>query len=72
MTQEGHRVVLHARSQARASAMAALAARSGGVVVGDLSRADETRAIADQLNARPPYAHRADQAPRAFFPSTSP
>jgi NAD(P)-dependent dehydrogenase (short-subunit alcohol dehydrogenase family) len=46
---EGHRVVLHARSQARASALSDLAARSAGVVIGDLSSAAETRAIAGQL-----------------------
>jgi NAD(P)-dependent dehydrogenase (short-subunit alcohol dehydrogenase family) len=45
----GHRVVLHARSQARASVLADLAARSAGVVIGDLSSAAETRAIAGQL-----------------------
>jgi NAD(P)-dependent dehydrogenase (short-subunit alcohol dehydrogenase family) len=45
----GHRVVLHARSQARASALSDLAARSAGVVIGDLSSAAETRAIAGQL-----------------------
>jgi NAD(P)-dependent dehydrogenase (short-subunit alcohol dehydrogenase family) len=47
----GHRVVLHARSPERASALAALAPRSAGVVVGDLSSAVETRRIADQVNA---------------------
>jgi NAD(P)-dependent dehydrogenase (short-subunit alcohol dehydrogenase family) len=48
---EGHDVVLHARSQARASALADLAARSAGVVIGDLASAIEARAIADQVNA---------------------
>ncbi|MEP7243640.1 MAG: SDR family NAD(P)-dependent oxidoreductase [Gammaproteobacteria bacterium] len=47
---EGHEVVLHARSSARASALADLAPRSAGVVTGDLSSAVETRAIADQVN----------------------
>lgn len=47
----GHRVVLHARSLERASALAALAPRSAGVVVGDLSSAVEIRRIADQVNA---------------------
>jgi NAD(P)-dependent dehydrogenase (short-subunit alcohol dehydrogenase family) len=45
---QGHEVVLHARSQDRASALADLA--SGGVVIGDLSRADETRRVAEQVN----------------------
>jgi NAD(P)-dependent dehydrogenase (short-subunit alcohol dehydrogenase family) len=47
---EGHEVVLHARSAKRASALAALAPRSAGVVVGDLSSAGETRSIAEQVN----------------------
>lgn len=47
---EGHEVVLHARSKQRASALADLAPRAAGVVIGDLSSAAETRAIADQVN----------------------
>jgi len=47
---EGHQVVLHARSVQRASALADLAPRSAGVVIGDLSSAVATRAIADQVN----------------------
>jgi NAD(P)-dependent dehydrogenase (short-subunit alcohol dehydrogenase family) len=47
---EGHQVVLHARSAQRASALADLAPRSAGVVIGDLSSAAETRSIADQVN----------------------
>ena len=47
---EGHEVVLHARSSARAAVLADLAPRSAGIVVGDLSSAVETRAIADQVN----------------------
>ncbi len=49
---EGHEVVLHARSHERASAVDDLAPRSAGVVVGDLSSAVETRSVADQVNAR--------------------
>jgi len=48
---EGHDVVLHARSGERASALAALSLRTSGIVIGDLSRANDTRAIADQVNA---------------------
>jgi len=48
---EGHQVVLHARSRERASAVDDLASRSAGVVVGDLSSAVETRSVADQVNA---------------------
>lgn len=47
---EGHEVVLHARSSKRASAVADLAPRAAGVVIGDLSSAAETRAIAEQVN----------------------
>ncbi|MET0658853.1 MAG: SDR family NAD(P)-dependent oxidoreductase [Steroidobacteraceae bacterium] len=47
---EGHEVVLHARSTQRAAALAEVAPRSAGVVVGDLSSAVETRAIAKQVN----------------------
>jgi NAD(P)-dependent dehydrogenase (short-subunit alcohol dehydrogenase family) len=48
---EGHQVVLHARSRERAAAVDDLASRSAGVVVGDLSSATETRRVADRVNA---------------------
>jgi len=48
---DGHRVVLHARSAERAATLVELASRSAGVVVGDLRSATETRSIADQVNA---------------------
>lgn len=47
---DGHQVVLHARSRARAAAVADLAPRSAGVVVGDLGSAVETRELAQQVN----------------------
>lgn len=47
----GHAVVLHARSPARASAVAELASKAAGVVIGDLRSAAETRGVADQVNA---------------------
>jgi NAD(P)-dependent dehydrogenase (short-subunit alcohol dehydrogenase family) len=47
---EGHEVVLHARSSQRASVLADLAERSAGIVIGDLSSAAQTRAVADQVN----------------------
>ena len=47
---EGHEVILHARSSERVAALADLAPRSAGVVIGDLSSAVETRSIADQVN----------------------
>ena len=48
---EGHQVVLHARSRERASAIEDLAAQSAGVVVGDLRSAIHTRRVADEVNA---------------------
>src|SRR4051794_29371370 len=48
---EGHDVVLHARSEQRAAAFGDLAGRAVGVVVGDLSRQAETEAVAEQVNA---------------------
>ena len=50
LMEEGHQVVLHARSRERAAAVDDLASRSAGVVIGDLSSAVETRKIADQVN----------------------
>ncbi|VIO78183.1 SDR family NAD(P)-dependent oxidoreductase [Bradyrhizobium ivorense] len=48
---QGHQVVLHARSADRAAALGELASRSEGVVVGDLQSGAETKGIADQVNA---------------------
>ncbi|RXG89532.1 SDR family NAD(P)-dependent oxidoreductase [Bradyrhizobium zhanjiangense] len=48
---QGHRVVLHARSVDRAAALGELTPRGAGMVVGDLRSAAETRNIADQVNA---------------------
>jgi NAD(P)-dependent dehydrogenase (short-subunit alcohol dehydrogenase family) len=45
---EGHQLVLHARSQQRAAAIADLAPHCAGVIVGDLASAAETRSIAAQ------------------------
>jgi NAD(P)-dependent dehydrogenase (short-subunit alcohol dehydrogenase family) len=47
---EGHELLLHARSPERADALADLAARGAGIVVGDLSSAAETRGLARQVN----------------------
>src|SRR5581483_2792991 len=47
---KGHAVIFHARSAERAGVVADLAARSGGVVIGDLASATETRKIADRVN----------------------
>ncbi|MCA1500377.1 MULTISPECIES: SDR family NAD(P)-dependent oxidoreductase [unclassified Bradyrhizobium] len=48
---QGHRVVLHARSADRAAALGGLTSRAKGLVIGDLRSAGETRSIADQINA---------------------
>ena len=47
---EGHQVVLHARSKQRASVLAELAPRAAGMVIGDLGSASEVRSIAEHVN----------------------
>jgi NAD(P)-dependent dehydrogenase (short-subunit alcohol dehydrogenase family) len=47
---DGHDVVLHARSPERAASFGDLAARAGGVAIGDLASAAETRVVAEQVN----------------------
>jgi NAD(P)-dependent dehydrogenase (short-subunit alcohol dehydrogenase family) len=49
---DGHEVLLHARSQARAAAATAALPAASGVVVGDLSSIEETRSVAAQVNER--------------------
>jgi len=46
----GHEVVLHARNAGRARDVQAGAPKAHGVVIGDLSSIEETRALADQAN----------------------
>lgn len=53
---DGHDVVLHARTRQRAAVLSDLAPDGAGVVVGDLSSTAETRGLADQVGATPPYA----------------
>lgn len=48
---QGHEVVLHARSVERAQALAGLGPAAIGIVTGDLRSAAETRGVADQVNA---------------------
>lgn len=48
---DGHDVILHARSAERTSAVGDLAHRCAGIVIGDLRSASQTRAVADQVNA---------------------
>src|SRR5215831_16598831 len=47
---EGHEVVLHARTRERAAALSDLVSDAAGVVIGDLSNAAQTRELADQVN----------------------
>jgi NAD(P)-dependent dehydrogenase (short-subunit alcohol dehydrogenase family) len=51
LIEEGHQLMLHARSRDRAAAMKDLVPRSLGVAIGDLSSSVETRGVADQVNA---------------------
>jgi NAD(P)-dependent dehydrogenase (short-subunit alcohol dehydrogenase family) len=51
LIEDGHEVVLHARSRDRAAAVMELAKKSQGVVLGDLSSSAETRQLAEQVNA---------------------
>jgi NAD(P)-dependent dehydrogenase (short-subunit alcohol dehydrogenase family) len=51
LVDEGHEVVLHARSRTRAASVAELSRRAAGVLIGDLAAADETRRVAEQANA---------------------
>jgi len=48
---QGHDVLLHARSPDRAMVLADLAPRSLGIVIGDLRSTAETRALAREVNA---------------------
>jgi NAD(P)-dependent dehydrogenase (short-subunit alcohol dehydrogenase family) len=50
LMQDGHQVVLHARSRERSAAVADLAPRSAGIVIGDLASAAETREMAEHVN----------------------
>src|SRR4051794_27129773 len=47
---DGHQVIVHARSAERLAAVEPLISRGASAVVGDLSAADQTPAIADQVN----------------------
>jgi NAD(P)-dependent dehydrogenase (short-subunit alcohol dehydrogenase family) len=51
LIKQGHRVVLHARSQARAEETRRSAPEADAVVIGDLSTIAETRKVAEQVNA---------------------
>lgn len=47
----GHQVILHARSMERAARLGELGNRSLGIAIGDLGSANETRNVAEQVNA---------------------
>ncbi len=47
---QGHEVVLHARTRQRAASVAELAPRAAAVLIADLASAAETRALAGQVN----------------------
>ena len=47
---DGHQVVVHARSHHRAADLSDLADRSAAVVVGNLADLKQTRSVADQVN----------------------
>ncbi|MFO0696567.1 MAG: SDR family NAD(P)-dependent oxidoreductase [Polyangiales bacterium] len=48
---EGHRVVVHVRSERRRAAVEDLVARGAELVVGDLADLERTRDVAEQVNA---------------------
>lgn len=51
LLEEGHEVLLHARTRERAASLADFAPQAAGIVIGDLSSAAETRDLAGQVNA---------------------
>lgn len=51
LVNDGHEVLLHARSRERAAVLDEIAPQAAGVVIGDLSIATETRDLAGQVNA---------------------
>ncbi|MGB7979805.1 MAG: SDR family NAD(P)-dependent oxidoreductase [Candidatus Nanopelagicales bacterium] len=48
---QGHRVVVHARDQTRAGTLSDFSGLGASVLVGDLANQQQTRALADQVNA---------------------
>lgn len=55
LVSQGHRVVAHARNEARAESLAASLPGSVAVVVGDLSSLAQTKSVAAQANENGPY-----------------
>ncbi len=52
---DGHRVVVHARTTARLSAVQGLLDRGAGAIVGDLADSDQVRGLVEQANAPGPF-----------------
>jgi len=50
LVEQGHRVVLHARNEARARDARAAVRKAESVVVGDLASIEEVRSVAEQVN----------------------
>src|SRR4051794_21950507 len=50
LLEDGHEVVVHARSRDRVTVLQDLVDRGAAAVVGDLSDLEETRGVADQVN----------------------
>ncbi|HTS05234.1 MAG TPA: SDR family NAD(P)-dependent oxidoreductase [Candidatus Eisenbacteria bacterium] len=50
LVEQGHRVVLHARNEARARDASAAVPKAENVVIGDLASIQETRSVAEQVN----------------------
>lgn len=50
LLEQGHEVILHARSKERASEIDSIASRAAGILIGDLSSASEVRNLADHVN----------------------
>jgi NAD(P)-dependent dehydrogenase (short-subunit alcohol dehydrogenase family) len=55
LVEAGHRVVLHARSEARSRAVEAAMPDASAIVIGDLSVLSETVAVADQATKHGPF-----------------
>jgi NAD(P)-dependent dehydrogenase (short-subunit alcohol dehydrogenase family) len=55
LADDGHEIVLHARSAERARHAMAAVAGACGALIGDLSSIAETRALAEQANAAGPF-----------------
>jgi NAD(P)-dependent dehydrogenase (short-subunit alcohol dehydrogenase family) len=55
LIEQGHDVILHARSPARAADARAAAPGASGVLVGDLASIAQTRRLADQLGEAGPF-----------------